>query len=359
MTLYFVGIGIAGTSGITDEARSAIASSRTVYAERFTSPVADAEIDELRDIATRGGAAFKVAPRWMVEDGGEILREAARGDVSLVCFGDPYVATTHIELRTRAVAQKTKTRSVHGASSLTSMVGECGLHQYKVGRTTTVTGEEASTPYNVLDENIQRGCHTVLLLEYNQDAGEFLAPADALRSLLDIEAEARHGAATPETFVMVASRIGRNDQSITAGRISGVLDQDFGEPPHSIVVPGTLHFTETDAINALARCVDEPQPNSQSSKVVSHKMIAKYVPMVRDAIADERIHAGGDRGAIRVLDNAQNYVADAQEFLRTGRDELAILSIGYADGLVDALRISADRPYQRVERANKEGQEGA
>jgi diphthine synthase len=39
-----------------------------------------------------------------------------------------------------------------------------------------------------------------------------------------------------------------------------------------------------------------------------------------------------------VLDNAECYVADAERFLNQGKPELAVLSIGYAEGLVDALR---------------------
>jgi len=34
------------------------------------------------------------------------------------------------------------------------------------------------------------------------------------------------------------------------------------------------------------------------------------------------------------------YVNDAEKFLEEGQDEVAILSIGYADGLVDALRLA-------------------
>ena len=34
------------------------------------------------------------------------------------------------------------------------------------------------------------------------------------------------------------------------------------------------------------------------------------------------------------------YIKDAEIFFEQGKDELAILSIGYADGLVDALRIA-------------------
>ena len=40
-----------------------------------------------------------------------------------------------------------------------------------------------------------------------------------------------------------------------------------------------------------------------------------------------------------VLENAELYIQDAENFLEKGKDEIAILSIGYAEGLVDALRI--------------------
>ena len=357
--LYFIGIGVAGVGAMSIGAREAIAASRIIYVERFTSPIPDVEIAEIKRIAEESNTSFKVAPRWMVEDGSEILREARTGDVALVCYGDPYVATTHIELRARAMTQNIPTRSVHGASALTSMIGECGLHHYKVGRTSTITRSESSTPYAVLHANMQLGCHTVLLLEYDADSGHFLEPREALESLLATEADARHGAATPETFAIIASRVGRNDQALTAGCISTLLEIDFGRPPHSIIVPGSLHFTESDAVGALARCVDKPQANSDSSKKVAHRMISKYAPMIRQAIRDERDHGSADDGVARVLDGAQNYVSDSEEFLKSGRDELAILSIGYADGLVDALRIVEGRPHAWLEQANKEGPENA
>lgn len=41
-----------------------------------------------------------------------------------------------------------------------------------------------------------------------------------------------------------------------------------------------------------------------------------------------------------ILENTELYVQDAEKFLEEGQDEVAILSIGYADGLVDALRLA-------------------
>ncbi len=41
---------------------------------------------------------------------------------------------------------------------------------------------------------------------------------------------------------------------------------------------------------------------------------------------------------VEILDNAEYYVDDAINFMDQGKNELAILSIGYADGLVDSLK---------------------
>jgi diphthine synthase len=38
-----------------------------------------------------------------------------------------------------------------------------------------------------------------------------------------------------------------------------------------------------------------------------------------------------------VLENAELYMKDAETFLANGEDEMAMLSIGYAEGLLDSL----------------------
>ena len=55
----------------------------------------------------------------------------------------------------------------------------------------------------------------------------------------------------------------------------------------------------------------------------------------RSATANEQ---GDKKGMHEVLDNAQLYIADAERFLSQGKHELAVLSMGYAEGLIDALR---------------------
>ncbi|KAG2478512.1 MAG: hypothetical protein NPMRTH1_460001 [Nitrosopumilales archaeon] len=69
-------------------------------------------------------------------------------------------------------------------------------------------------------------------------------------------------------------------------------------------------------------------------------MLEKYVPMVRLALKEIGPYYKDSKEFQEVLENAELYIRDAEKFLEQGKEEVAILSIGYADGLVDSLRIA-------------------
>ena len=337
--LWFIGLGISGFKSIPSEALDVLSKADIVYLEQFTSPIGKSDLTKIKN-ATKG--EFKLAKRWLVEDGSEILKNAKKKKVVLLAYGDPYIATTHIELRTRAIEDKIKTYSIHAASSLTSMIGECGLHFYKVGRIATIMSEMKSltTPYYVIYKNIIEGNHTVLLLEYNQDKDFFLDPKDALNGLLETEKGQIRNVISTSTYVIVASRVGFKDQKIISGKISSLKKIDFGKPPHTVIIPSRLHFTESDALKLFGQCIDEPFDNTEKTKKISIQMMKKYVPMVREALEEVEPLYKGQKEFQGILENAELYVKDAEKFLEDGQDEVAILSIGYADGLVDALRLA-------------------
>ena len=307
-----------------------------VYLEQFTSPINSQEVTRIQKMSK---GQFKMAKRWLVEDGREILESAKKQDTVLLSYGDPYVATTHAELRTRAIGQGIHTHSIHASSSLTSIIGECGLHFYKIGRIATIMSDTKSltTPYYVLYKNIIDGIHTILPLEYSQDGGFFLDPKDALNGLIQTESGQRRNVLDSSTFAIVASRVGLFNQEIKCGKVSSLLKTEFGSPPHTVIVPGRLHFTEADALRVLCVCMDEPRDNK--AEKIPVQMINKYAPMVRQALEEVRPYCK-DKHAI-ILENAELYIRDAEKFLNDGQDEVAVLSIGYADGLVDALRLAS------------------
>jgi len=337
--LSFVGLGISGFESIPIEGLEAISKADIVYLEQFTSPIGKSDVDKIQNTIK---GEFIPAKRWLVEDGKEILEKSKEKDVVLLAYGDPYIATTHIELRTRAIELKIETRSIHASSSLTSMIGECGLHFYKVGKIATIMSEMKSLtyPYYVIYKNIIEGNHTVLLLEYNQNKDFFLDPKDALKGLLETEKGQGRKVLTESSYAIVASRIGFKDQTIISGKISSLEQTDFGKPPHTVIIPGRLHFTESDALRLFGQCIDEPFDNSEKTEKISKQMMEKYVPMVREALEEIIPYYKNQKEFEVILDNAERYIDQAEIFLGEGRDENAILSIGYADGLVDALRLA-------------------
>ena len=325
--LWFVGLGVSPPGSIPAEAARIIGSADVIYLDTFTSP----------GVSLPNVEGVRPAPRWLVEDGREILDAAAQKMVVLASYGDPMVATTHAELRVRAESRGIQTGVVHASSVATVVLGVCGLHHYKAGRTATIMNDVRATltPYQTTYRNAVRGNHTLLLLEYDAEREFFLDPGAALRMMREAEAGQRRGVFVGDTYVVVVSRAGMPNQTIRAGRMDEMECMQFGEPPHSIVMPGPLHFTERDALMALAECISEPPPENCSIQGIPSQMIQKYAPMVlgaADGIPNPDKHH-------TILENARLYVQDARRALEEGHDEVAVLSVGYADGLVDALRI--------------------
>ena len=337
--LWFIGLGVSGISELSENTISIIKNAEIVYLESFTSPISEDEKIQLENISS---GKFKIAKRWLVEDGNEILENAKERETVLISYGDPYIATTHLELKTRAIKDNIKTKTIHSSSIVSSLIGEVGLHYYKVGKILTIMNDPKSliTPYNTIFDNLLNRIHSVVLLEYNEDKSFFLEPQNALSMLLDCEEKQKRKIISSETFGIVASRIGKNDQRIISGNVDNLIKSKFGEPPHSIIIPGKLHFTESDAVKMVTECLDEPIDNSINVKSISEQMIEKYVPMVREALEEIKPHYENIKEYEDVLINAKLYIDDAENFLKEGKKEHAVLSIGYADGLVDALRIA-------------------
>lgn len=335
--LWLVGLGIHGYKGLNSRALEVLNQVNTIYVEKYTSPVSDPDVDALKDLLKK---EIKVVPRWFVEDGREILELAKNNDVALIVYGDPLIATTHLELRIRAEKSGIRSKVLHAASSITSIVGECGLHIYKVGRIITLVSEAQSIAsiYYTIYSNLIAGNHTLILLEYNQEKNFFLKPKDAFNMLLECEKDQKHRVISEDTFAVVASRIGNDDQKITSGKIGSLLQYDFGSPPHSIIITGSLHFTEADALKVLTKMLDEPADNPKGITKIAEQMVQKYVPKAKKALEHAVKLVKDDKSFNEIFENAEYYISDAERFLKQGKLELAVLSIGYAEGLIDAVR---------------------
>src|SRR5579885_2706192 len=95
--------------------------------ESYTSPPIRQGIES--EIATDlGGKNIEKVERQFLETGDEVIHLAERQRVAIISPGDPMMATTLQELRTRAMKRKIGTKVIHGSSVLCAISGETGLH---------------------------------------------------------------------------------------------------------------------------------------------------------------------------------------------------------------------------------------
>ena len=361
--LCFVGLGINGYSGLSLLAKETLQKCKFIYIERFTSYIDDDDIRQLELLLNTDNKRTQIVPRWFIEDARAIISQSKEDSVAILTYGDPFMATTFTELYVRAKKNLIEIKIIHGASGISSLIGEIGLHNYKFGRTTTIMSDPMSaiSVYNIIYENLRVGNHTLILTEYNYNNNTnnnnnnnendffFLDPSRAIDMLLEVEENINYKIISDELFIIVASRIGNKDQNIIGGKIKSIKKIDFGKGPHSIIVTGHLHFTEIDSITSLYPNKDPPLDNTQFFRHIAITMLKKYLPKAKDALKNMKSYIESERnssaildeqhkGMYHVLENAEYYLLDAEKFFNQHKFELGILSIGYAEGLIDALR---------------------
>ena len=248
MTLYLIGIGLAGEKDISVKGLEIIKRCDKVYLEDYTSILRCS----LQDLEKFYGKKIIPASREMAEQGEDHIVEEARGkDVAFLIAGDPFSATTHIELLKQAHLLGVPVKVIHNASILTA-IGITGLQLYKFGKTTSIPFTEnyatLETPYTVLQENQKMGLHTLFLLDLQPEKQKFMAVNEALEILEKIEAEKKEGLIHGQLLVIGCARLGSDDFVVRSGTLQEIRGYDFGQTPHCLIIPGKLHFVEEEMV---------------------------------------------------------------------------------------------------------------
>jgi len=257
--LVFIGLGLYDEKDISLRGLEALKESDMVFAEFYTSLMPGLSIRKLEEMI--GKEVHVVSRRVLEEEDGQIIFEAAKkGKAAFLVQGDPMIATTHVDLRISAEKMGIKTRVIHGASVVSAVRGISGLQNYKFGKAVTIPFSEegfvSETPYKVILENKKMGLHTMCYLDIKAEEQRYLVVNEALQTLLSLEKQKKEQVATPKTLVVGVARAGSPQPVVKAGYLEDVIEYDFGAPPHTLIVPGKLHFMEAEALITLA---DAPQ----------------------------------------------------------------------------------------------------
>ena len=258
--LIFIGLGPYDGRDLSLKGLDALKNSDHIYAEFYTARLAPGSIEYLESIIEK---PIEILTRNQTEQGKEILEKAndTSTTVSFLVPGDPMTATTHVDLLLRARKAGIDTSVIHGPSVATAVPGLLGLQFYKFGRTTTLAYPDGDyfpeSPYDIIAENKRSGLHSLVLLDIHADEERYMTANEGIELLLKINSKRNDDIFNTKTLTCVVARAGSEQPKVAADEAWKLLKMDFGEPMHSIVIPGKLHFKESEALIALANAPSE------------------------------------------------------------------------------------------------------
>ncbi len=237
--LYLIGLGVGDERDISVKGLEACKKADVVFIETYTSPI---DVD-LKNLEKMIGKRVRMLGREDVEEKNIVIREAKSKNVAFLVPGDPLFATTHKELVKECIQKNIKFKIIHASSILTA-VGECGLSLYKFGRVVSIPEVRENffplSPYEHVEQNKKIGLHTLILLDIEMNANR------AIEILLEMESKKKKGLFTPETKLVIIARAGTEYPKIAYGKISTLINKDFGALPHCIILPAELEFHERE-----------------------------------------------------------------------------------------------------------------
>jgi diphthine synthase len=252
MSVTFVGLGLNDERGLTVEGLEEARKADAVFAELYTNLMPGLDTKKLELLL---GKKVVVLNRVQLEDEGarQIVDAARSKRVVFLVPGDPMIATTHISVRLELAKKGIPSRIVHGPSIVSAVCGATGLQSYKFGKSVTLP-QESGVPGSLLDavqDNKKRGLHTLTLLDVRPERSGQLTIGEAAAKLVAADA------ALEQSVGIGVARIGSEDQFVLSGRLGRLQGENFGKVPHSLVIPGRLHFMEAEALKAFCGAKDE------------------------------------------------------------------------------------------------------
>ena len=248
MTLYIVGIGLNDEKDISVKGLEIVKKCDLVYLENYTSLLQCS----FHDLAKFYDKEIILADRNTAEQGDEkIVSEARNKDVAFLVIGDPFSATTHVDLLKLAKEKDVKVKVINNASVLTA-VGVTGLQLYKFGKTTSIPyldeQPNLETPYHVIKSNLEHGMHTLCLLDIKFAQDKFMTVQQGIAVLEDIEERLHEGVIRDDLLIVGCARLGADNFVVKSGTIKEIKEFDFGAPPHCLIIPGKMHFVEEEML---------------------------------------------------------------------------------------------------------------
>lgn len=238
MTLFLIGIGLE-ENDISLKAVNSLKICNKIYLESYTSiGISKEYLEKLlkKKIESKDREFFE-------NESKKIIQEAKKENVALLIQGDCLSATTHISILQEAKENKVKTEVIHGISVFTA-ISETGLSLYNFGKTTNIpfNHKNIKTPYEAISSNLEKGMHTLVLLDLNPKENKFLTASESLKYLISLGLD-------EDKKAIICSKLGTKEKEVKYGKIKDLINTKLKEFPQCIIIPGKMHFMEEEFLN--------------------------------------------------------------------------------------------------------------
>ncbi len=265
MVFFIIGLGLGDELDITLKGLQAIKSCEYIYLESYTS-ILGVQKDKLEALYCK--KITEADRETCEEDIDEILAQAKSNEDKNVAFlvvGDPFCATTHMDLFLRAVKKGLIVEIVHNASIINA-AGCSGMQVYRFGEVVSLPFfTENWKPYSFYDKiehNFKANLHTLLLLDIKvkersvenllkgkkiYEPPKFMEIKTAVEQLIETEKAQGKNIINFKTKGIGLGRVGMKDQLIVAGCLEDFFEIPMGPPLHSFIICAPeLHIIEQE-----------------------------------------------------------------------------------------------------------------
>jgi diphthine synthase len=238
--LYIIGLGL-NERGITLEGLEKIKKCNKIYLESYTVDF-PYEIKKLEELINRKIITLK---REEVE-GDFLIKESKNCDISLLVYGSPLFATTHMSLINESKKQKVDVKIIYSASVFDA-IAETGLQLYKFGKITSIPkwkeNYEPCSFIDIIKENMSIKAHSLVLSDINLGFKD---------SLTQLEKACKNKKLKIDKII-ICSNLGCEKQNIVYGNLKD-LKKNKINPPFCIIIPSEMHFFEKESIEKFDVC---------------------------------------------------------------------------------------------------------
>ncbi|MEN4005755.1 MAG: diphthine synthase [Methanobacteriaceae archaeon] len=256
--LYFIGLGLYDEKDISLKGIEALKKVDDVYAEFYTANLFGTTLSAIEEIISK---EIRVLTREEVEEYNILLNAAMEKDVAFLVAGDPLIATTHTDMMIEAKKINIKTTVIHSSSILSAAPGLAGLQAYKFGKVTTIPFPEENyfphSPYFTIKTNMELDAHTLVLLDIKTHENRYMTANEGLEYLLKVEEDRKENILSENSLAVVIARAGSDKPVVRADRIKALMGENFGGPLHCLIIPGKLHFMESEYLVRICNAPEE------------------------------------------------------------------------------------------------------